>query len=1060
MTLCLLISQMSIRAGAMDFNETKEEWVQTSIDSLADDENETDVIIEITSFEQLQEEILAAEGNSVKLTLGSSIVMTETIAIPNGISVELTDDGASRALTRDVALTGALFDVPADASLKFSGTATDTLVLDGASVAASVAMVTSAGTLEMENVQAKNAVNSGTGGAVYLTGGTFSSTNSNFINNQAKTGGAVDTLTKMNITLVISGGSFRYNTATKNGGAINLLDTNTLIAGEIIFAENAVTTAVANKGGAAAYVANTTSAFTDCTFIGNTVVGNEGSVGGAVCFYALGASQNTSTVSECTFSGNTAPNGGALALSDSGNRRNSVATLNWSDCTFTGNTAAKNGGAVAILYNCNEPMSCIVNISNFFYQDNIATNESDLYYVAPGENISLDGVLLYVSEESENYAEYTQITQLPDITLTSGIYAEDLAGMAVVDGYAYSVKIKGNSGSGENYHLNEPGVIYRTDLSTGETVLLTEKGSDENYVTYMHHANGVGGTLIDGVPYIFVATLVTTDQALVKIRINDDGTYEKAGQFTVLENGTNVSKSGSDVLSVDNEKTTLLLKTGGTFYTAELPHDQTEGSITVTEKLTIDLTSVTINGETMDASSYTWQDCGYDPAIGMLYVPVYGSGVSIVAAYSILDEDGELKSGTVLPAYNQSLLLGDNNFRMFEAESCAVVDGKLYFNANRISRTGEKDYDGVFWTVVPEEIDEPVRVSTFEELAAAMEAAAGHTAKLILTGDITITGTMAVPAGTAVEIVDDGTARTLIRDAALMGALFDVPADASLKFSATKQDNLTLDGASVAASGAMVTSAGTLEMQNVLVKNAVNSGTGGAVYLTGGSFTSVGCNYTNNQAKSGGAIGILKSGSAALTITGGSFTGNTATLYGGAINMPDKNTLTVTGTTFTNNKVTTAAANRGGGAVYAANATANMEECVFTENTAAGDAGSVGGAVCFYAAGATKRDCEIINCTFTKNSAPVGGAVAVSNNTTDRTGKGPATITMTGCTFTENVVATNGGAVAFVQDCAFMACFGVFSGCTWQGNVAANAADIYTATEADANVTVDGQPLA
>ena len=36
----------------------------------------------------------------------------------------------------------------------------------------------------------------------------------------------------------------------------------------------------------------------------------------------------------------------------------------------------------------------------------------------------------------------------------------------------------------------------------------------------------------------------------------------------------------------------------------------------------------------------------------------------------------------------------------------------------------------------------------------------------------------------------------------------------------------------------------------------------------------------------------------------------------------------------------------------------------------------------------------------------------------------------------------------------------VFSSCAWQGNTAANAADIYSATEADANVTVDGQPLA
>lgn len=1038
--------------------------------SSSDDDDEEETIKKVTTFAELQEKILSAAGTSVKLTLGGDIVMTGTITIPAETAVELVDDGTVRTLSRGGNLTAALFDVPGGSTLTLSGTKADYLVLDGTAVSASAAMVTSAGMLEMKNALARNAVSSSAGGAVYLTGGTFTSTNTNYIHNSAKTGAAIDTRTKMALELTITGGSFTGNTAVGTGGAINLLDTNTMTLSGASFANNQLTAAAANKGGGALYIANTSAAISDCTFAGNTVAGDALSVGGAVCYYAVGASKTQNSLSGCTFTENTAPNGGALALSDSGKFRNNVGTLNWSGCTFASNTAADKGGAVVILYNCNDPMSCIVNIEKFTYENNAAPDEKDFCYAAPGENITVDGELLYSSvEENENYAEYEKVGDLPDITLTSGVLAEDLAGMAVVNGCAYSVKLKGNSGSGENYHLNEPGVIYRTDLATGETVLLTEKGSDANFVTYMHHANGVGGALINGVPHLFIATLVTTEQALVKIRINDDGTYEKVGQFTVLENGANVSKSGADVVSVDDEKTTLLLKTGGTFYTAELPHDQTEGTVTVTARFSVDLTGMTVNGETMDVSSYTWQDCGYDPEAGIVYVPVYGSGISAIVAYSAFDEDGNMKTGTLTPAYNQSVLLGDKDFRMLEAESCAVVDRKLYFNANRTTGTGEKDHDGVFWTTVPEKVDEPTvdpgqdvetTVTTFGEFTAAIEKAAGHTARLTLGADITATAITVIPENTTVEIQNDGTVRALIRGSELTEAILSVPAGSTLTLSGTAADALVLDGASVPAASAMVLSAGTLEMSNVLARDGVNSGTGGALYLTAGTFTSTNCNFTGNQAKSGGAIDVKKSGPVALTITGGSFTGNTATLYGGAIDMPDKNTLIATGTAFTGNKVTTGAANRGGGAVYAANATATLKECTFTENTTAGDEGSVGGAVCFYAAGATKRNCEIINCAFTKNSAPVGGAVAVSNNTTDRTGKGPATITMTGCTFTENVAATNGGAVAFVQDCAFMACIGVFSGCTWQGNVAANAADIYTATETDANVTVDGQPLA
>lgn len=181
-------------------------------------------------------------------------------------------------------------------------------------------------------------------GAVYLTAGKLSVSGCSFTGNSAKTGGAIDTKTKVGIQMTVADSTFSANTATTNGGAINLMDTNTMTATNTAFTGNKTTKSAANKGGAAVYVANTSASFDGCTFTENTVAGNTDSVGGALCFYAVSASQTAITVSGSTFTGNTAPNGGAIGLSDSGSFRSGRAIVNWTDCTFTGNSAAGKGG--------------------------------------------------------------------------------------------------------------------------------------------------------------------------------------------------------------------------------------------------------------------------------------------------------------------------------------------------------------------------------------------------------------------------------------------------------------------------------------------------------------------------------------------------------------------------------------------------------------------------------------------------------------------------------------------------------------------------------------------
>ena len=154
----------------------------------------------------------------------------------------------------------------------------------------------------------------------------------------------------------------------------------------------------------------------------------------------MSASQTAITVSGSTFTGNTAPNGGAIGLSDSGSFRSGRAIVNWTDCSFTGNSAAGKGGAIAIPYSCENAMHCVVTLSGCTYSGNTAAQEPD-FYSADKLNITVDGKVLDPSTTTgnPNYVAYTDVSVVPNVTDSAGKALPDLAGMAVVGDYAYSV---------------------------------------------------------------------------------------------------------------------------------------------------------------------------------------------------------------------------------------------------------------------------------------------------------------------------------------------------------------------------------------------------------------------------------------------------------------------------------------------------------------------------------------------------------------------------------------------------------------------------------------------
>ncbi len=137
--------------------------------------------------------------------------------------------------------------------------------------------------------------------------------------------------------------------------------------------------------------------------------------------------------------------------------------------------------------------------------------------------------------------------------------------------------------------------------------------------------------------------------------------------------------------------------------------------------------------------------------------------------------------------------------------------------------------------------------------------------------------------------------------------------------------------------GAGVYNAGTFNMSGGTISGNTSSAGGGGVSNVGTMIMSGG-SIVDNTATGSGA-GIFTAGGATLTITGGTFSGNTTSANGGAIAvMGDNANASISGCEITNN---TASGNGGGIVVSGTNATVDMYDCTITNNSASGNGGGV-----------------------------------------------------------------------------------------------------------------------
>ena len=173
--------------------------------------------------------------------------------------------------------------------------------------------------------------------------------------------------------------------------------------------------------------------------------------------------------------------------------------------------------------------------------------------------------------------------------------------------------------------------------------------------------------------------------------------------------------------------------------------------------------------------------------------------------------------------------------------------------------------------------------------------------------------------------------------------------------------------------GALYVINGTATVEGCLFDLNTAGSRGGAFYASGSSVALVDTELDGNQSERGG--GVYISGGQ-TTVSGCSFTGNSATLGGGGLRVVDNAILTCTNSSFTANLAGVGGDAGGAGMlVNLVNPSSQISGCQFTNNEATGGGGGIG---------FTQNFPEISNCIFQGNVAGFAGGVLFRNFNTTR----------------------------------------------------------------------------
>lgn len=295
--------------------------------------------------------------------------------------------------------------------------------------------------------------------------------------------------------------------------------------------------------------------------------------------------------------------------------------------------------------------------------------------------------------------------------------------------------------------------------------------------------------------------------------------------------------------------------------------------------------------------------------------------------------------------------------------------------------------------------------SSFIEALGGDEAAYADGNTIVFLSDVELSGAITVRSG---EFVISGTGCYITRAEGYTGALLEVDGGSLTLGSDSGSDDhpsLTLDSAGkISESAAIVVKGGSLTVcpgtavtgcNNPLAANIQNSGSGGAILVTGGSVEIKGGDFSANEASNGGALSVL---GGEVTVTGGSFNQCKASNDGGAFYVGEEGSLAIGGIEITENSAPN------GGAIY------NCGECVLSGVAVTYcTADSAGGGI--YNIG----DLTMLNCALAYCTADLSGGGLVNTGEVDRTQAILNAVQITSCEAAQASAVLNSGVLTIAE---------------------------------------------
>lgn len=885
-----------------------------------------------------------------------------------------------------------------------------------------------------------------TAGSLTLTNGTINFNNNistatiNIANGTTNVGSSsrVSNLTLDNVAFAITGGSQYFIKNNFTGGSkITVTSINTLNISDSEFAGGAV---VPGSGGAINVTSGTTN-ITDTNFTGYSASVSGGAIAntGTTTTTITGTLTGTGPTaqSSTTFLNNTAGSGSGGAIN---NTANSVLTeVKFDHNTSNAITSAAGGGAI---YN-----SGIMTITNGIFINNTTTSKGGAIYntaTAMG-NVSAGTVFdsnTATGSSSDGGAIYT----LGSSTLTGVTFTKNTAfrngGAFYCAGNTISLTdniFTDNGKTGATATTQNGGAVYN-DVGT---LTIT----DGSFTTNASKTSGgaIANTVSTTLPLNIYGTSFTNNSSRDGGAIYNTGILHVGTGATVATfRGNNASGNGGAIYNsgtatetigtiFDLNTATGTLSDGGAIYTL--------GSSTLTS-VTFTNNAATRNG-------------------GALYC----AGNTVTLTDITFTDNGKTGAGTTTAnggaIYNSAgtLTITDGSFTNNASSATGgaitnAVSATLDLDIYGASFTGNSSRDGgAIYNAGRLYIAAGAAVTTFTGNIASQNGGAiyGTGTGSIIAGTI-FDSNRATSNGGAIYATGTPTFEdvTFKNNSAVIngGAVFSQVT--SLSFvGCTFTDNGKI-GATTQNGGAIYNNTGTLIATDSTFTTNAAEVSGGAILSTGGTLTISGSDFTSNTAvTSGGAIqndagttiNMTKStftsnssinggaiyNAATLFIneygtTGSSlttFTGNTASGYGGAIygigssgsissgTIFDSNTAGIdggaiytsgtpilTGSTFKKNF-----AERNGGALYCAGTSITIKDDIFTDNGKLGAAiKTLNGGALYNAIGTI----TIADSTFTSNAVTTSGGALFSTG---------GTLSMTGGEFTNNTAGVSGGAV-------------------------------------------------